>query len=76
MFDYLNGVMDDYKAPEVWFPKETTESKTAVMPFGTVAWNIETEAKWPRRHFQIHFLEWACVNFDKDFTEVCSQWSN
>ena len=35
--------------------------------------------KWPpfsRQHFQMHFLEWKCVNFDKDFTEVCSQESN
>ena len=29
--------------------------------------HFEAEAKWPlfcRRHFQIHFLEWKCVNFD------------
>ena len=35
--------------------------------------------KWPpfsRRHFQMHFLEWKCINFDSDFTEVCSQGSN
>ena len=35
--------------------------------------------KWPplfRRHFQMHFLEWKCVNLDEDFTEVCSQGSN
>ena len=27
--------------------------------------------KWPpfsRRHFQMHFLEWKCINFDWDFT--------
>ena len=31
--------------------------------------------KWPpysRRHFEIHFLEWKCMNFDQNFTEVCS----
>ena len=29
-----------------------------------------------RRHFQMHFLEWKCINFDWDFTEICSQGSN
>ena len=29
-----------------------------------------------RRHFQMHFLQWKCMNFTSDFTEVCSQWSN
>ena len=31
------------------------------------------ETRWPpfsRRHFQIHFLEWKCINFDVYFTEV------
>ena len=35
--------------------------------------------KWPPiswRHFQMHFLEWKCMNFDSDFTEVCSKWFN
>ena len=29
--------------------------------------HIEAETKWPpfsRRHFQMHFLEWKCMNFD------------
>ena len=29
--------------------------------------NLEAETKWPpfsRRHFQTHFLEWNCMNFD------------
>ena len=33
------------------------------------------ETKWPpfsRRHFQMHFLGWKCMNFTSDFTEVCS----
>ena len=25
-----------------------------------------------RQHFQVHFLEWKYLNFDKYFTEVCS----
>ena len=34
----------------------------------------EVETKWPpfsRRNFQMHFLEWKCMNSDKDFTELC-----
>ena len=30
-------------------------------------YHIEAETKWPpfsRRHFQMHFLEWKCMNFD------------
>ena len=37
--------------------------------------HIEAETRWPpfpRRRFQMHFLEWKCINFDGDFTEVCS----
>ena len=29
-------------------------------------WVIKAKAKWPpfcRRHFQMHFLEWKCINF-------------
>ena len=29
-----------------------------------------------RRHFQMYFLEWKCINFYYDFTKVCSQGSN
>ena len=42
-------------------------------------YHIEAETKWPqfsRWHFQMHFLEWKCINFDRCFTEVCSQGSN
>ena len=37
--------------------------------------HIEAETKWlpfTRLQFQMHFLEWKCINFDYDFTEVCS----
>ena len=27
---------------------------------------------FPKRHFQMHFLKWKYMNFDWDFTEVCS----
>ena len=41
-----------------------------------ITWDtyIEAEAKWRplTRHFQLHFLEWKCMNFDQVFTEVCS----
>ena len=35
--------------------------------------------KWPpfsRRHFQMHFLEWICMDFDYIFTEICSEGFN
>ena len=41
--------------------------------------HIEAETKWPpfrRRCLQMHFLECKCMNFAKDFTEVCSYGSN
>ena len=39
------------------------------------SWHIETETKWTpfrRRHFQVHFLEWRCLNSKQNFTDVCS----
>ena len=39
------------------------------------ALHIETETKCPpfsRRHCETHFLEWRCMNFDWEFSEVCS----
>ena len=35
--------------------------------------------KWPpfsKQHFQLHFCQWKCLNFNYNFTEVCSSWSN
>ena len=29
-----------------------------------------------RRHFQVHFLEWKCIDFDQNFTEIYSQGFN
>ena len=40
--------------------------------------HIEALTKWPVIswwHFQMHFLEWKCMSFDWDFTEVHSQGS-
>ena len=41
--------------------------------------HVETDKKLPpfcKRHFQMHFLEWKCMNFALDFIEVCSRGSN
>ena len=38
-------------------------------------YHIEAETKWTpfhRRHFEVHFLEWKCLNSDWNFIEVCS----
>ena len=35
--------------------------------------HIEAETKWPpfsRRYFQMHVLEWECMNFDWGFSEI------
>ena len=40
---------------------------------------IGVEIKWQpfrRRYFQMHFLEWKCINSANDFNEVCSWGSN
>ena len=42
---------------------------------GAMCQHIEAETKWTpfrRRHFEVHFLEWKCLNSDWDFIEVCS----
>ena len=34
------------------------------------------KTKWPtfsRQHFQKHFLEWQCLSFEYNLTEVCSE---
>ena len=39
----------------------------ATLPGVMQIWHIEAETKWPpfsRRHFQMDFLEWKCMNFD------------
>ena len=38
--------------------------------------HIEAETKWlpfARWHFQMPFRKWKCINFNKDFSEICSQ---
>ena len=39
-------------------------------------WGRDKMALFSRRHFQMHFLERKCMNFDCSFTEVCSYGSN
>ena len=57
-------------------------TNSAFYIFPDYMWFILThwgQDKWPpfsRRHFQMHFLQWKCINFDSNFTEVCSQGSN
>ena len=39
-------------------------------------WGRDKWTSFRRRHFQMHFLEWKCLNSEWNFTEVCSQGSN
>ena len=41
-----------------------------------VAVVLEVNTLRPRQHFQMYFLEWKCMNFDLNFTEICSKGSN
>ena len=51
------------------FATSAYASTGGISVYLTEAYLIETETKW---HFQMHFLEWKCMNFDQDFIEVCS----
>ena len=36
---------------------------------------LRPRKKWPlisKRHFEMDFLEWKCMNLDQNFIEVCS----
>ena len=39
-------------------------------------WGLDKMAAISQTTFQMHFLEWKCLNFNWNFTEVCSQGSN
>ena len=50
-----------------------------VFPKDLINKHIEANTKWPpfrRRHFQMHFLEWILLNYNFNYTEACSLWSN
>ena len=43
--------------------------------YGIQRESIWQETKWTpfrRRHFQVHFREWKCLNYNQNLTEVCS----
>ena len=45
-------------------------SPLAMQMYKLVVWHIGAETKWlpfSRRHFQMHFLELKCINFDWSF---------
>ena len=44
--------------------------------FNSNAIAVNTCTPFRRRHFQMNFLEWKCMNTDWNFTEVCSSGSN
>ena len=51
----------------------------ASMVHVTYCQHIEVETKWftfSKRHLQMLFPEWKCINFDWDFTEICFQQFN
>ena len=46
---------------------------TRSITFLLTHWGQDKMAAISRRHFQMYFLEWKCMNFDYNFTEVCSK---
>ena len=59
-------------------PTEQTYTYTHIRRY-FMDWLLEAETKLPPffgRHFQMHFLEWKCMNFTYDFTENCSSYAN
>ena len=50
------------------FSRNTPSSVTEVLSH----WGRDKWPPFPRRHFQMDFLEWKCMNFDWNLTEVCS----
>ena len=60
---------------------DVTTPNTCEHSFGYHLWMLGLyslklpRTKWPpfrRRYFQMHFLEWKCIDSDSYFTEVCS----
>ena len=35
-------------------------------------WGRDKMAAIIQQHFEMDFLEWKCMNFASDFTEICS----
>ena len=69
-----------YHFPRKWFHFEIAYSYQALSyykegvstPSYLTHWGREIWPTFPRRHFEMHFLEWKCMNFDYNFTECCS----
>ena len=52
----LKGILEDWRLHTCCLTRPTFDCQ-----------HTEAETKWPpffRRHFQMHFLEWKCINFD------------
>ena len=63
-----------YKLREI-FSFQTIHNDMKSRLYSAQKWHIEAEMKWTtfgKQHFQTYFLQWKCLNFDYNFTEVCS----
>ena len=62
-------MMDHYM--QIWTQPDCACLKEDSHPVVTLTlWDRDKTAAISRRYFQMHFPEWKCINFDKDFTEV------
>ena len=76
MDDYIGDGVDWFMNCNVWRCTGIIRSipRKCIHTTMTIE-HIWTETKWMsfrRRHFQVHFREWKCLNSDYNFTEVCS----
>ena len=55
------------------FKHKMLQLSHVVPMYQLIHWGQAKMAAISRRHFQIYFPEWKCINFDWDFTGVCSQ---
>ena len=73
---FVNGAPDGPDRSEMMGHQSCVRETAAEYEYSTQLFktHIEAETKWPtfpRQYFQVHFLEWKCVNFGQNSTEVC-----
>ena len=81
---FFRSVIFPVSLSKLFFIYIISRSYLTYVPTAYLKWKTPIEAHWGRDkwppfsiyHFQMHFREWKCINFDQYFTVVCSQGSN
>ena len=53
-------------------PERTREGEAMGVSCDLTHWGRDKWTPFRRRHFQLHFPEWKCLNSDYNITEICS----